>query len=184
MRILILLFTFFFSFSVLAQERPTPLKDGEALQGEFSQKRFLSGFERPLLSAGQFYFDPQQGLLWKTKTPFKTQLLINAEGITQSVDAKETMKLPTARYPELATLHQVLVQALRGQWQDLEERYGAKIQSHQDGWTISFKADKDAPFDAIEMHGAAFMEKLVIKKPAGDFDEIVFQQQMVTQVKK
>ncbi len=184
MRILISLIVLCFSFPAWAQDWPVALKAGQVLQGEFVQKRFLQGFERPIISSGNFHFSEGTGLLWKTLTPFATELLINKDGITQSVDGQETLKVSVQRFPALETLHDVLSKSMLGQWDVLEEKFGAKLTPNESGWTLDFKAKTDAPFEALHLAGQSFLQQLVLVKPKGDRDEISFSKQIVVEENK
>lgn len=183
MRFLIIIAFLFMSSITQAQERPIKLKENEALSGTFSQKRFLSGFGHPITSEGEFYFDRAQGLVWKTTSPFETELQINKTGMSQSVDGQETIQVSTNQFPALKTLHDVLSLSMQGQWDILEEKFGAKLTPLETGWSLSFQAPKDAPFKSIYLEGAKHLKKLIIVKPEDDKDVINFNNQTVLQVK-
>ncbi len=183
MRILMFLCTFFLSATVWAQDIPVVLQEGEGLKGVFAQKRFLSGFDHAIESQGDYSFDRNTGLIWKTLTPFATELVINQSGMTQHVDGQETMKVSLAQFPALKTLHDVLSLSMLGRWDVLEEKFGAKLVPTDTGWTLSFDAPEDAPFKSVFLEGGLYLNKLVILKPQDDKDEIIFSDQSVVKVK-
>ncbi len=179
MRFLIVFLLLILYSAAHAQDRPVELKEGETLSGSFSQKRFLSGFDRPIVSQGSFYFAQAQGIVWKTASPFKTELVIDKTGIRQSVDGEETIHLSSDQFPILQTLHDVLSLSMQGQWGALEKEFGAILMPHADGWSLSFDAPKDAPFESIHLEGSEYLKKIIIAKPEGDKDEIIFSDQTV-----
>ena len=179
MRILIFLSVFFFAFPLYAQDYPTSLQEDEQLTGNFLQKRYLKGFERPLVSSGTFSFQKKEGLIWKTLLPFETTLTLNQTGIAQTIDGQEAMNIPVGRFPALKALSDVMAYSMLGQWEKLEEKYRTKLTPYQGGWKIAFAPSGDVPFQALHMTGRTFLEKLVIQKPQGDYDEIVFKDQVV-----
>lgn len=161
---------------------PVSLKDGEALQGSFTQLRHLSGYERPIKSQGKFYFIPEKGLIWQTEKPFNTRLEINKEGIRQSIEGEETMTLSATQFPALKTLHEVLEHSLRGNWSELEVKFGTKHIQKKDSWSLVFHPTEQKisrAFKELHLEGNAFLERLIIKKAKGDWDEIHFSEQMV-----
>ena len=126
----LLIFAFLLTAStVQAQEQPIKLKENEVLSGTFSQKRFLSGFNHPIASEGEFYFNKNKELIWKTTSPFETELRINKTGMSQTVDGQETIEVSTSQFPSLKTLHEVLSLSMQGQWDILEEKIRYQTQT-------------------------------------------------------
>jgi hypothetical protein len=48
------------------------------LQGEFEQSKSLKGFKNPLVSKGEFLLARSQGIVWETKQPFASTLVITS----------------------------------------------------------------------------------------------------------
>jgi len=169
-------------FSTPSVAAPIRLKDGEALQGHFTQLRHLSGFERPIKSQGQFYYIPEKGLIWQTEKPFNTRLEINKDGIRQSIEGDETMTISAAQFPALKTLHEVLEYSLRGNWSELEVKLGTKLIHNKTSWSLLFRPSDEKlsmAFKELHLEGSAYLDHLIIKKTKGDWDEIHFSNQMV-----
>lgn len=170
-------------FPLYAQDKPISLKEGQALEGYFIQQRHLSGFAHPIVSEGQFYFEKNKGLIWKTQKPFETKLVINADGITQFVDDQDTMTVSVKQFPALETLHQVLSLSMQGRWQEIDRLYGAGLTPSGTGWALNFQPEGDMPIQSISLQGDEFLNHLIIVKPEGDKDEIQFHDQQITEIK-
>ncbi|WP_028878973.1 outer membrane lipoprotein carrier protein LolA [Terasakiella pusilla] len=183
MRLLTLLTLLFLSVSVQAQERPTQLQDGETLRGDFTQLRYLNGFNHAIKSSGVFEFTEETGLDWQTQTPFATRLIVSEKGMVQYVDGVETLKVTPDKFPALSTLHEVLTLSMTGAWDQLEAKYQASLEAIEGGWQLTFKPDGEAPFEAVTLTGAEYLDQLVIRKPEGDRDEITFSNQHVTKAR-
>lgn len=52
-------------------------------QGSFVQSKFLKELPKPIRSKGDFVFSRELGLLWHTRVPFDSELVITSAGIFQ-----------------------------------------------------------------------------------------------------
>ena len=87
---------------------PYSLKDGEGLMGRFVQERHLRGFERPILSEGSFFLLPRASLVWQTELPFFGRMVIDDDGLIQSVDGVEVTRLSFKQFPGFKLLRDTL----------------------------------------------------------------------------
>jgi hypothetical protein len=156
---------------------PVRLAADEGLMGRFSQTRFLEGFEKPIISEGQFYLLPGKALIWKTEKPFKTFMVVDNEGISQSIAGKEVSKLSISRFPALAVLRDVLEDSLSGNWEPLERMTGSKIIKNANSWRLEFvpaTSEMTLPFAALSFEMTNYLDKVEISKGEKDRDVIIF----------
>lgn len=62
------------------------LANMEALQGNFEQRKQLSGLPMPLVSTGRFVYARNTGVYWHTQAPYDTALLIGPNRLLQQQD--------------------------------------------------------------------------------------------------
>ena len=168
---------FVFESSLFAAQNLIELAPNEVLISEFKQERHLNGFKVPIKSKGYVVLTPKKGLVWETKEPFQTRLIINDRGITQFVQGQNTLYLPISKFPGLMKLQSVFEASLQGDWSLLEERFGVSPVYVDDKWMISFSTDnvgKDLQLKHIKITGARFVENIEIRRPNGDLDVIYF----------
>jgi hypothetical protein len=55
------------------------LEAAPVLQGEFEQSKSLKGFKNPLVSRGEFLLARSQGIVWDTKQPFASTLVLTRD---------------------------------------------------------------------------------------------------------
>jgi hypothetical protein len=158
------------------------LAPGDVLRGRFTQERQLKGFDRPLISAGDFVLAPGAGLIWRTQRPFAIVTLITAAGLVQEVDGTETTRLTTARLPFLASLYDLLGAALSGDWQVLATRF--QVSRHGDArqWDLTLTPPEGAdpltmPFRSITLRGGKYLDEVRIVRLDDDSDRLVFSDQ-------
>jgi hypothetical protein len=152
---------------------------GEVLRGQFTQERQIKGFERPLVSAGDFVLASGLGLIWRTERPFAIVTIITAAGLVQEVDGAETTRLAAVRLPFFARLYELLGGALSGDWEALETQF--QVTRHGDArqWDLALMpqagADKlSMPFSSVMLRGGQFLDEVRIVRLDGDSDRLAF----------
>ncbi|MGB0683242.1 MAG: LolA family protein [Magnetovibrionaceae bacterium] len=161
---------------------PVSLKPGERLEGNFEQKRFLTGFDGPLISEGTFRFLPEEGLYWQTVTPFDILMTITPDGITQSTGGEVSMSASSGDIPGVAVLYRVLDRALSGDWSVLSERQGAQLLPTEHGWDLTYRpegSDLGPTIAELHLSGGRFLDRVTIVKRNGDRDEIRLSRQTI-----
>jgi hypothetical protein len=161
------------------------LTPGEVLRGRFTQERQLKGFDRPLISEGDFVLAPGTGLIWRTQRPFAIVTLITAAGLVQEVDGTETTRLTTARLPFLARLYDLLGAALSGDWQVLGRQFLVTRRGDARQWDMTLLplagADPMAmPFRSVTLRGGKYVDEVRIVRLDDDSDRIVFSDQTIS----
>jgi hypothetical protein len=155
---------------------------GQVLRGRFVQERHLRGFDAPLRTEGRFVLAPGRGLIWQAETPFAVTTVITAAGLVQDVDGSETMRLPAARLPFLSRLYGMLSGALSGDWGGLEPDFVVVRSGDAGHWRAELtpRAADAVPFSGIVVSGGRFVDQVRIDKPNGDWEGLVFLDQVLT----
>jgi hypothetical protein len=168
----------------LAQAQLRSLAAGEILRGRFKQERQLKGFDRPLISTGDFVLDHGLGLIWRTEQPFAIMTVITAAGLVQSIDGEETTRLAAARLPFLARLYDLLGAALSGDWRALDKMFQVTRQGDAGHWEIVLAPHAGAdplamPLRSVTLRGGQFLDHATIVRLDGDSDQLVFSDQIL-----
>ncbi|MEH6545371.1 MAG: outer membrane lipoprotein carrier protein LolA [Sneathiella sp.] len=171
----------FFSISLIllqaALADPVRLATGEGLMGRFIQTRYLAGFDKPIVSEGKFFLLPKIGLTWQTEKPIRTYMIVDNDGIRQSIAGKEVSNLSISRFPALAVLRDVLENSMSGNWDPLEKMAGSDIVKDTGGWRLEFIptiSEVKLPFTALSFEMTDYLDKIEISKGENDKDVIIF----------
>jgi hypothetical protein len=159
--------------------------EGQVLRGRFVQERHLQGFAAPLRSEGSFTLAPGRGLIWRMEKPFAVTTVITVGGLVQETGGTETMRLPAARLPFLSRLYDMLEGALAGNWQPLGRDFQVTQTGDEGHWRVELtpRGGEDPvtmPFRSIAAAGSRFVDRVDMTKPGGDYDRLVFQDQVLT----
>ena len=161
------------------------LQAGQVLRGRFVQERHLQGFNAPLRSEGRFVLAAGKGLIWRAEKPFAVTTAISPAGLAQEVGGNETMRLPSSRLPFLSRLYDMLGGALGGNWQALEHDFTVEKSGEAKSWQVVLTPRNgpdpmSMPFASITAKGSRFVDGVRISKPDGDYDELTFLDQALS----
>ena len=161
-----------------------PLKKGQVLRGRFEQFRTLKGFGAPLKSAGSFTLAVERGLIWRTETPFAMMTIMTGNGLMQRSEGGGITRLPAARVPFMTQLYNMLGGALGGDWGAMATTFAMTRKDSKNGWQLTLtplqQDSSGVPLQSIVVNGRQNVDDVVMAKPNGDQDRIVFAQQRIT----
>ena len=161
-----------------------PLKKGQILRGRFEQFRTLKGFGAPLKSAGSFTLAVERGLIWRTERPFATMTVMTGNGLMQRSEGGGIVQLPAARVPFMTQLYNMLGGALGGDWGAMGTTFAMTRKDTKTGWQLTLtplqEDNSGVPLQSIAVSGRQNVDDVVMAKPNGDQDRIVFAQQRIT----
>jgi hypothetical protein len=161
-----------------------PLKKGQILRGRFEQFRTLKGFGGPLKSAGSFTLAVERGLIWRAETPFAMMTIMTRNGLIQRSEGGGVTRLPADRVPFMTQLYNMLGGALGGDWGALGGAFAMTRKDTKNGWQLTLaplqQDSSGVPLQSIVVNGRQNVDDVVMAKPNGDQDRIVFAQQRIT----
>ncbi|WP_430475482.1 outer membrane lipoprotein carrier protein LolA [Thalassospira lucentensis] len=165
--------------------RPIPITKNEYLRGTFELSRHLDGFEKPLLSRGEFVLSPQHGLIWKTTIPFPAITVFDEGGIF-TIDQNGNRNA-MAKGTETRQFVTMISSVLSGNWDSLESDFDAtKKDRETTGWHITLTPSANSivgnQIELITAQGNPFVQEVVITKPSSDHDVITFDGQLIETV--
>ncbi|MZR32215.1 LolA family protein [Sneathiella litorea] len=163
-----------------ARAVPITLSDGEALMGRFEQARYLRGFDKPIVSEGEFFLLPGSALIWQTEKPFFSRMVIDDEGLRQGLKGAEVTRLSFKQFPGFKILRDTFENSLSGNWEPLEEMAGAKLTPADGKYSLRFSPKASGltlPFAYLNFEISDFLDVVEIVKSNGDRDVITFSEQ-------
>lgn len=140
---------------------------------EFTQRKTVAALSRPLQSSGVLGLSTGQQLVWQTRVPLKSTLVIAAQGL-QQFDRNDALvselDLPVAR-----ALAQVFLDVLSGNTQTLATAFTQTLDCNGDAWELTL-VPTDPAFaqllTSITVSGAATLQRLAFRETRGDYTEI------------
>lgn len=178
---------FFFALALpVSAQAPAELLDAvgkrlanpAVLRGDFEQTRTLKGFKRPLVSHGSFVIARERGLLWVTREPFPSTVVITRDRLLTLREDGSRQQLDARQQPGLRAVNEMLVALLGGDLRVLAGKFGTEgaLQGAK-GWRLVL-TPKDpglAAFIArIELEGEQQVNLVTVHEAAGDASRIRF----------
>jgi hypothetical protein len=161
-----------------------PLQKGQILRGRFEQFRTLKGFGAPLKSAGSFTLAVERGLIWRGETPFAMMTIMTRNGLIQRSEGGGVTQLPAAQVPFMTQLYNMLGGALGGDWGAMGSTFTIARKDTKNGWQLTLTPSQQdssgVPLQSIVVNGRQNVDDVVMARPNGDQDRIVFAQQRIT----
>ncbi|MBZ5875923.1 LolA family protein [Chromohalobacter israelensis] len=147
------------------QDLQAQLERTTAIEGRFTQTRFLADVDTELQSRGRFAYVRDKKVVWQLETPVEDTLVLtpaNAEDATPGEGAGD------AGREQVAAL---LLRLLGGDWSALEERFTQTLDGTRDAWRVQLTprdAELAARIAEIRLAGGRHVERLVMETADGD----------------
>lgn len=149
------------------------LADAPVIRGRFEQTRRLSGFSNPLVSRGDFVLARGRGVVWQTREPFPSSLLVTPEKLVmRGADGSVQQRMQAESQPAMRVVGESMIAVLRGDLRGLSARFdvtGKLVGSA--GWALTL-IPKDAGmrrvFTRIELAGDKFVRDVRLEEAGGD----------------
>lgn len=163
----------------LGAEIRTRLLDAPLLRGQFEQQKQVSGFRQPLLSSGDFLLWRQHGLIWQTRKPFSSSLVLNQHGL-RAQQGSAAYQLDSQKEPSLALVNELLLALLAGDTGLLAKRFRLEGELQgKDGWQLRLTptdAGLARVFRRVELRGDRYVREARLEETNGDSSLIRFSQ--------
>lgn len=150
---------------------------------EFTQKKFLKGHTRPLISFGSLQLKKNKQVEWIQKEPFKQRILLKNNSIQMQVEDDPIEEVTQENNPKVFGLLSILVSVLSGDLQNIQNHFVVKLVKIEKGqWTIDLKVKDEMLkelFSSILISGNKALESVQILERGGDKTQIVFSHRIV-----
>lgn len=148
------------------------------LRGEFSQEKRVKGFRNPLRSSGAFLLSRDKGVVWSTRAPFASTLVLTSAqlSVRQADGSRQALAGGTGRAAALA--NSLMLALVAGDVATLSNRFKLTETLRPDGtWTLQLVPREAAMRKAItriELSGATQVTAVRIEEAGGDRTDLVF----------
>jgi hypothetical protein len=157
------------------------LVDAPLVRGQFEQKKTVSGFNKPLVSKGDFLLARDQGVLWNTRTPFASTLTLTRKSLSaRQASGGAAYHLDSTKEPALAAVNELLFALLAGDVGTLQKRFKVEGELVGDkGWKLDLTptdAGLARVFKSIHLEGDGYVRQVRLDETRGDVSVIAFEQ--------
>lgn len=155
------------------------LAEVAVLRGAFAQEKHLQGFRNPLRSTGVFVLARDQGLIWDTRTPFASRVLMSAHGLRAIESDGSVRELGASGSAQVAGSANALMMALlTGDTEVLAEQFAIEETLLADGgWTLGLVPTSGVMsklYRRIDIRGDRHVLQVHLEDVNGDSTDIQF----------
>ncbi|AVA34605.1 MULTISPECIES: LolA family protein [Cupriavidus] len=149
------------------------LSDAPVIHGQFEQTRRLAGFSNPLISRGDFVMAQGRGVVWATREPFASSLLVTPEKLVmRGADGKVQQEMQADAQPAMRLVGESMIAILRGDLRSLSTRFSVtgKLVG-KSGWTLTLTptdAGVRRAFTRIDLAGDRYVRDVRLVEASGD----------------
>jgi hypothetical protein len=143
------------------------------VRGTFEQRKTVRGFRNPLLSAGDFVVSRQRGVIWRTREPFASTLVVTRERVqARQADGSVARTLDAAEEPALRAISETLFGVLAADFGVLAQRF--RIEGElvgREGWKLLLLPLDPALarwIERIAFDGDRFLRNVRLHEASGD----------------
>lgn len=162
------------SAEALAARLRQRLSDAPVQRGQFEQRKTVAGFKHPLVSRGDYLFARERGVVWRTREPFASTLVLTRDRLVSRTDDGRggTPAADTQQSPALRVVNSLMFALLAADLAALGERFRMEGEVPAQGpWRVVL-SPRDAALGAwiqhIELQGDRQVQAVQWREPSGD----------------
>ncbi len=147
------------------------------LKGDFEQKKTLKAFDTSITSTGQFSYQRNAFIRWKTVAPVENELLMTPNGISSQQDGDELINLTADKTPAIKMLSSIFFAVLTAEWQTLAEYFDVVLEGDQTSWAVVLTPKDNTLKQAViqvNLAGGRLLNEVVLHEQNGDSTHILF----------
>lgn len=152
------------------EELSARLERPSLVAGSFEQEKHLIGFPKPLKTQGVYTFWADHGIVWETKTPFASKMILTPTQLRSISDYQERT-VSSEDNPHLRVLNQLLIGLMQGDVKVISEHFNVALNDSNDQWQmLLMPKDKNIKmvFVKILIDGDKEVKTLRFYSPNGD----------------
>jgi hypothetical protein len=163
--------------SPLLHEVRQRLVQEPVVRGAFEQRKLVKGFRNPLVSGGEFVVSRRRGVVWRTREPFASSLVVTRERVlARQGDGSIARVLNAAEEPAVRTISETLFGVMAADLAVLAQRFHIEGElSGRDGWRLVL-LPRDAALGRwvtrVELDGDRFLRAVRLHEGSGDQTQI------------
>lgn len=186
MRLLLLLYMLAFSGASAAEliaEVQARMDQPALLRGQFEQQKNVAGFRKPLISTGDFLIWRGHGVLWHTRKPFDSTLVLRRDRLMIS-QAGSSYSMDSVREPGLRAVNELLFALFSGDVASMQSHFSIEgTLSGKNEWNLILtpsSAGLAQIFRRVELAGDRHVRSMKLEETSGDSSLIRFVKQSET----
>jgi hypothetical protein len=158
----------------LMLSRPaSKLRTARVLQGQFRHTRQLQEIPKPLIALGEFTIVAELGVVWHTRQPFDSVVVLTAAGLAQSDDGGPVQRISAEAQPAVRLLRNIFTALFTLDTQSLARDFNLYgVQEQKDSrWIIGLKPrakSVERVFGEATVEGTDEVERIVLTDAHGD----------------
>jgi hypothetical protein len=162
--------------AILAEVRRRMTAD-PVIRGSFEQRKTLKGFKHPLVSRGDFVVVRERGVVWRTREPFASSLLVKRDRVVaRQADGTVARRLNASEEPAVRTISETLFALMTADVPVLSARFQIQGEtSGAEGWRLVL-VPRDAGLAKwlarVELEGDRFLRAVHLQEASGDQTQI------------
>jgi hypothetical protein len=167
----------------LAERVKKRLSDAPVQRGDFEQRKTVKGFKHPLVSRGDYLFARERGVVWRTREPFASTLVLTRERlVSRGADGSNMTAMDARSEPGLRAVNQLLFALLSADLATLAQRFRIEGQAPDNApWQLTL-TPRDATLgnwlQKVELQGDRQVQAVQWQEASGDSSQIRFSTQV------
>lgn len=149
----------------------------EQLQGRFTQEKYLSVVDAYLNSSGLFSYQRDAEILWETKEPVQSKVVLTPTAIVNRQGEREIVSLDSETNPMVGVLSEIFFAVFTADWNRLSGYFAVSGEQANQQWRAEL-----IPLDAVikqvvsrvELKGDTLLREVVLYESGGDYTRIHF----------
>ncbi|MFT3806177.1 LolA family protein [Arenimonas sp.] len=155
------------------------LVQAPVLRGAFEQEKRLQGFRNPLRSQGDFILSRERGIVWNTRKPFASTLVLGKDRLqAKQADGRKQDLIAAGNSQALSVANGLMLALVGGNIDGLATSFDVREFLSADGSWALVLVPKRGPlqkaFQRIELQGDRYVRRVVLSESRGDRTEIKF----------
>jgi len=171
-------FTEVFDHPLTRERQPTFQKVSRAIaahdiqKGSFTQTKHISRLQRNLTSSGFYVISKNDGIMWQTKKPFPSTMIVSASSIVQISASGKKNLLQTAGNATFESFAKVIASVFQGGNELSEKNFDLYFEGREGSWSLGL-IPKDKAIRAVAekfvLEGGDFLQSVTMHEKNGDF---------------
>jgi Outer membrane lipoprotein carrier protein LolA-like len=163
--------------AALAREVRARLVQEPVVRGAFEQRKLVKGFRNPLLATGEFVVSRQRGVLWRTREPFASTLVVTRDRVlARLADGQNARSLSARDEPGVGMVGETLFGVMAADVGVLAERFHMEGEiAGESRWRLVL-LPRDAAMgrwlQRLELDGDRFLKSVRLLEGSGDQSHI------------
>ncbi|MBK0416812.1 outer membrane lipoprotein carrier protein LolA [Chromobacterium haemolyticum] len=147
------------------------------LHADFAQSRRMAALKKPLQLSGRMVLSRDSGVIWSIVKPYQLGYVMTPKGVSELLPDGSRRERASRDIPGIGSVEGLFRGLLAGDRNLLQQHFAVEAKGSAAAWTLSL-TPKPGPLQkglgAVELSGAAQLERVLLTEPGGDSTQIRF----------